>query len=54
MDKLMAHIYEPPPSLLDADPELPPQLTRPLACRSLWLTRSGSVARRVPGMAGVT
>jgi serine/threonine protein kinase len=26
MDKLMAHIYEPPPSLLDVDPELPPRL----------------------------
>jgi serine/threonine kinase PknH len=26
MDKLMAHIYEPPPSLLDAAPEMPPQL----------------------------
>jgi serine/threonine protein kinase len=30
MDKLMAHIYEPPPSLLDVAPELPPELAEVL------------------------
>jgi DNA-binding NarL/FixJ family response regulator len=30
MDKLMAHIYEPPPSLLEVAPELPPQLAEVL------------------------
>ena len=30
MDKLMAHIYQPPPSLLDVDPELPSQLAEVL------------------------
>ena len=30
MDKLMAHIYEPPPSLLEVDPQLPPQLAEVL------------------------